>query len=95
MTASSLANLPGRWQRSRRQWRGQRGLQLGVGILIIYLAAAAFGPMLVTADPAKQNLRLRAAGPTWSAPFGYDELGRDLLSRVVHGARITLSLIHI
>lgn len=92
MTASSLANLPGRWQRLRSQWRGQRGLQLGVGILIVYLAAATFGPMLVTADPAKQNLRLRAAGPSWSAPFGYDELGRDLLSRVVHGARITLGI---
>jgi peptide/nickel transport system permease protein len=92
MSTSPLATHPSRWQRIRYRLRGQRGLQIGIGILIIYLLAATIGPLVVTADPAKQNLQMRAAGPSWSAPFGYDELGRDLFSRVVHGARITIGI---
>jgi peptide/nickel transport system permease protein len=92
MSASPLASQPRRWQRIRYRLRRQRGLQIGIGILIIYLLAATIGPLVVTADPAKQNLQMRAAAPSWSAPFGHDELGRNLFSRVVHGARITIGI---
>ena len=42
------------------------------------------------ADPTVQNLELGATGPSWSHPFGTDLLGRDLLSRVIHGGRISI-----
>ena len=42
------------------------------------------------ADPAAQNLRLGATVPSWAHWFGTDDLGRDTLSRVIHGGRISL-----
>jgi peptide/nickel transport system permease protein len=62
-----------------------------VGAAIVALAAAAgvLGPWLVPFDPAAQQLALRLDGPTWTHPFGLDELGRDILARVVAGARIS------
>jgi peptide/nickel transport system permease protein len=67
-------------------------MNLRIGVLLVALAvvAALFGPWLVSADPRSQELALRLAGPTWAHPLGLDELGRDILSRLVAGARISL-----
>src|SRR5262245_42594244 len=64
-------------------------LKLGAVIVIVVPAAAACGPMLMPFDPALQQLPLRLAGPSPSHPFGFDELGRDILARVLAGARIS------
>ncbi len=53
---------------------------------------ALLGPLLWIHDPSTQELALRLAGPTWSHPLGLDELGRDILSRVMSGARISLGV---
>ena len=65
---------------------------LNVGTLIVIVAALAalVGPALTRFDPAAQELALRLAGPTIAHPFGLDELGRDILARVLAGARISL-----
>src|SRR5438093_123231 len=62
------------------------------GILIVALTALAAiaGPWVVPYDPASQQLPLRLAGPTWTHPLGLDELGRDVLARLLIGARISL-----
>ncbi|RMI31603.1 ABC transporter permease [Streptomyces triticirhizae] len=52
--------------------------------------AALLPELLAPHDPFTQNVTERLAGPTATHPFGTDELGRDLLSRVVHGTRATL-----
>src|SRR6266540_4242181 len=64
-------------------------LRIGVVIVLLGVAAAAVGPFMTHADPAAQDLTLRLAGPTAAHPFGLDELGRDILSRVLAGARIS------
>ena len=51
---------------------------------------AIVGPSLTPFDPAAQELPLRLAGPSVAHPFGLDELGRDILARVLAGARISL-----
>ena len=63
-----------------------------VGALIVAgaVAAALVGPLLVPHDPAAQELALRLEGPSAVHPFGLDELGRDILARVLAGARISL-----
>jgi peptide/nickel transport system permease protein len=76
----------------RNRYRGRRGLQVGSLVLAVYIIAALIGPFVIPGDPSKQALRLRAHGPSWDAPFGYDELGRDLLVRVIYGARVTLGI---
>ena len=49
-----------------------------------------FGPWLVPHDPVAQDLPLRLAGPSLGHPLGLDELGRDVLARLLAGARISL-----
>jgi len=63
-----------------------------IGLAIIGLAAvgAIVGPWLVPHDPNTQLLAERLAGPSWSHPLGLDELGRDILARLLMGARISL-----
>jgi peptide/nickel transport system permease protein len=64
-------------------------LRVGAAIVIVMALAAIAGPSLSSSDPAQQELRLRLAGPSAGHPFGLDELGRDILARVLAGARIS------
>jgi peptide/nickel transport system permease protein len=60
---------------------------------LVVAGAAAFavaGPWIIPSDPNAQQLALRLAGPSWSHPFGLDELGRDILARLAVGARVSL-----
>jgi peptide/nickel transport system permease protein len=63
-----------------------------VGSLIVALTvfAALAGPWLMPNDPAAQELSRRLEGPSLAHPFGLDELGRDILARIIAGARISL-----
>lgn len=64
-------------------------LKTGLAIIVVTALAALLGPMLVPFDPAAQDLALRLARPSLGHPFGLDELGRDILARVVAGARVS------
>ena len=64
-------------------------LKLGATIVGLTLLAAIVGPALTPFDPARQELALRLAAPSLAHPFGLDELGRDILARVLAGARIS------
>ena len=63
-----------------------------VGTVIVGLAlvAAVVGPWLVPFDPSAQELALRLEGPSRLHWLGLDELGRDILARVISGARVSL-----
>jgi peptide/nickel transport system permease protein len=82
--------------RAYRRWRRFASNPLsmfGLAILLILIVVAALGPMLVTQDPLQQVLSDRLMRPGNAAHwFGTDQLGRDILSRLVHGARLTLSI---
>jgi peptide/nickel transport system permease protein len=64
-------------------------LRAGAIIVLAAALAALLGPWLTPLDPAAQDLALRLTGPSVSHPFGLDELGRDILVRVLAGARIS------
>src|SRR5262249_47974802 len=64
-------------------------LKFGAAIVLSAACAALLGPLLTPFDPAAQDLALRLAAPTQLHPFGLDELGRDILARVLAGARIS------
>src|SRR5437870_9949229 len=64
-------------------------LKIGSAIVIVAALAALIGPALSPFDPAAQELALRLAGPSRIHPFGLDDLGRDILARVLAGARIS------
>ncbi|HTU99930.1 MAG TPA: ABC transporter permease, partial [Luteitalea sp.] len=65
-------------------------LRVGIASVALAVVAATLGPALVPADPRTQELALRLAGPTMAHPFGLDELGRDILARLVAGARVSM-----
>jgi peptide/nickel transport system permease protein len=77
---------------SSRRWQGRALLVTGAVIVGVTALAAIIGPWLTPFDPAAQELPLRLAGPTASHPFGLDELGRDILARVLAGARISFAV---
>jgi peptide/nickel transport system permease protein len=68
----------------------------GVGFVALLLVVAAAAPWLAPQDPIRQSLRGRLAAPTWQGSdgrahlLGTDHLGRDVLSRVIHGSRVSL-----
>jgi peptide/nickel transport system permease protein len=64
-------------------------LWVGASIVAAAALAALVGPLLTPFDPARQDLALRLEGPGASHLFGLDELGRDILARVLAGARIS------
>jgi peptide/nickel transport system permease protein len=63
---------------------------VGVVLLIVFAICAVFAPWLAPQDPAQLDLTGRLMGPSWAHWFGTDELGRDILSRTLFGARISL-----
>ncbi len=63
---------------------------LGVALLVAFTVCAVFAPWLAPQDPAQLDLAGRLMGPSWAHWFGTDELGRDILSRTLFGARISL-----
>src|SRR5688572_19926404 len=65
-------------------------MRVGGAIVLVIVVAAILAPWLAPFDPAVQELPQRLARPSLEHPFGLDELGRDILSRVLLGARISL-----
>src|SRR5580704_8819697 len=63
---------------------------VGVLLLIAFVMCAIFAPWLAPQAPARLDLTGRLVGPTATHWFGTDELGRDILSRTIYGARISL-----
>ncbi|MDE0992580.1 MAG: ABC transporter permease [Rhodospirillales bacterium] len=75
---------------------GHTGLMIGGGILLIMLIMALFAPILAPFDPYDQDLAQRLIPPvwhdkgSWGHPLGTDNLGRDYITRIIYGARISL-----
>lgn len=78
--------LSGVWALARRKPLGAAG----VAVLAALAALAIFADLIATHDPVAQDIATRLEGPSSGAFFGTDTLGRDVFSRVVHGARISL-----
>jgi peptide/nickel transport system permease protein len=65
----------------------------GILIILVFFLLAALAPVVVPYNPATDSdLLARLKPPTGSHPFGTDALGRDILMRIVHGARVSLGL---
>ncbi len=72
-----------------RRFARNRFALIGVAILLALGLIAVVGPAFA-GDPTRQQVRERLEGPSWNHPLGTDELGRDILARVVHGARVSI-----
>ena len=61
-------------------------------ILILIILIAIFGPYVCKYDPLEQNLVEKYAKVSWEHPLGTDSLGRDILTRLIYGARVSLTI---
>lgn len=75
------------WRDAWRRLRRNRLAVAGLVVLAVLVVVAAFGPWLTPYDFLSQDLDARNLPPSWAHPFGTDDLGRDVLSRVIYGAR--------
>ncbi len=76
------------WKRLRKQ----RLAMIGGGILFLLLFVALCAPVLAPHDPMEQNLYARLEPPSLEHPLGTDDFGRDILSRMIYGSRISLRI---
>src|ERR1044071_8013565 len=81
-------SLPGEaWRRFRRH-----GLAVAsLAVLALMILAVAAGPLVWQIPINDIDFAARLAGPSWTHPFGTDDLGQDLFARMLYGGRISLS----
>src|ERR1700738_2833551 len=98
LSAIDLADLTGPSHRTllRRRALAHKGLMIGGALLAAIVLLALLAPLIAPDDPYAQDLTRRLIPPVWSEKgtwahvLGTDNLGRDYLSRVIYGARISL-----
>ncbi len=79
------------WSQAWRRFRANRIAVGGLVVILLLATMAIFAPLISPYDPIDEIFRgMRGGSPTLAHPFGYDHLGRDLLSRVIFGSRIAL-----
>ena len=83
--------------RPRASWRSLRLPVIPLGIIVVFVLVAVLAPLLSPGDPYEQSLRNRFTPPvwdergTWKHVLGTDRLGRDMLSRIIWGSRVSLA----
>jgi peptide/nickel transport system permease protein len=94
MTDASLSSArPNAWQRTVRLWqRAPRSFRLGAVILAIHILAAAIGTFWTPYGFSQLFTGPPLSGMSWQHPFGVDQLGRDIFSRVLYGGHVVLLL---
>lgn len=101
MTATTLTPEDSRhvetpWRAARRRMLRHRGFLIGFGVIALIVAMALLAPWIAPHDPYAQDLGKRLVPPvwdsrgTWEHVLGTDHLGRDYLTRLMFGARISL-----
>lgn len=75
-----------------RQFRRHKGAVSGLIILFLIAVASFLGPIWWSGDGVKPNPRFPNASPSWEHPMGTDNIGRDVMARVLVGGRISLSV---
>jgi len=91
-TALSQPTVRVRSQR-RRMWQtfiSNRITIVGLILIVLIIFTAIFANVLAPYDPYKQDTRNRLAPPSREHPMGLDDYGRDILSRIIYGARVSL-----
>jgi peptide/nickel transport system permease protein len=91
--AQPITAPPGVWRRTTRRWRrAPTSFKVGTAILLGHLLIALTGPLWAPYGLSQMGTGIPLAGMSLEHPFGVDQLGRDIFSRVVHGAHIVILL---
>ena len=86
LTTEPFAKRPSTLRRFLRS----PSVNIGLAIVVLLILVAIFAPLIAPYDPIKQSFRIQLQPPSILHPFGTDEFGRDIFSRVIYGARWAL-----
>jgi peptide/nickel transport system permease protein len=98
MTDVVFATPPTQILAERRRFRilrklaAHRSFKIGLVLVTVLVLCAIIGPMLTGTDPTAMSVRYRFKPPSGRFPFGSDQYGRDILTRVLYGGRLSLSI---
>jgi len=94
MTDTSQSARPPRsqWWDVWDQFKTHKGALIGLAFFVFVLLAVMFGPYVWSIDPTYIDIRARNQGPTLAHPFGTDQLGRDIMARMMAGGRISMAV---
>jgi peptide/nickel transport system permease protein len=73
-----------------RRVLANREVMIGGAIVLLFVLVACLAPLLAPYDPLQANFLAIRKPPSWAHPFGTDDVGRDVLARVIYGARTSL-----
>jgi peptide/nickel transport system permease protein len=96
--ASAIASAPvarpriGPWQEAWRRFRKHRLAVASAAVLVVLALAVLVGPLVWTLPIDEIDFTARLQGPSWEHPLGTDDLGQDLLARILYGGRISLAV---
>jgi peptide/nickel transport system permease protein len=80
------------WQETGRRFRRHRLAMVGAVILLALVVAVLLGPLVWRVPINDIDFKAKLKGPSWSHPLGTDDLGQDLLARMLYGGRISLAV---
>lgn len=81
-----------RWKIFQKQMKKNKMAMVGAGIIIFYILIALSAPILAPYDPIEIDLANKLQKPSWEHWMGTDDKGRDVLSRIIYGSRLSLSV---
>ena len=84
--------VDGPWKEAWRTFKKNKSAMVGFGIVIFFIILAIVGPYIAPQGIDDQNLSIRLQAPSSDFWFGTDDLGRDVLSRILHGAQLSLTV---
>ncbi|MCL1697940.1 MULTISPECIES: nickel transporter permease [unclassified Lysinibacillus] len=90
--APSRERAVGPWREGWRSFKKSKISLVGVGIVLFFVILAIFGPLIAPEGINEQNFSKRLSAPSSEHWFGTDDFGRDIFSRVIHGASISLKV---
>ncbi len=82
----------GPWQEAWRRFRKHRLAVISGVVLLALILAVVVGPLVWTVPIDEIDFTARLQGPSWEHPLGTDDLGQDLLARILYGGRISLAV---
>ncbi len=83
----------GKSTRVQALWSVAKRKPLGAAsafLIVLLVFTAIFAEVLAPYDPLAAQPEVRLAAPSWAHPFGTDDIGRDVLSRIIYGTRLSL-----
>jgi peptide/nickel transport system permease protein len=93
MTSIETDNSPrSRWADIWLEFRNHKGAVVGIFVFLIIVAMVSLGQLLWHSDPQFVDIRSRNQGTSFAHPLGTDQLGRDMLARMISGGKVSLAV---